>query len=59
MEKLFFEICGEFFDKIKPNVYDDTTYYYSDFTSYIIRILVFILSDDSNTEVNTLKYEVY
>ena len=66
-EKTFFEICGEFFDKMNPNVYDDiepnvnnsSSYYYSDFTSYIIKMLIFILSDNSNTELNTLKYEVY
>ena len=66
-EQTFFEICEAFFEKMNPNIYDDiepnvndsSSYYYSDFTSYIIKMLVFILSDNSNREKNSLKYEVY
>ena len=60
--KTFFEACEAFFNELKPNVYDDiepTNYSYSDFTGYIVKILVFILGDKDNKEVNTLKREVY
>jgi hypothetical protein len=60
----FFEICEAFFNELNPNIYGDvepTNYSYSDFTDYIIKILVLILGDkEKNNELNNeLKNEVY
>ena len=57
---IFFEICDAFFNELKPNIYEDVepkNYSYSDFTGYIIKILVLILGDKEKN--NELKHEVY
>ena len=68
----FFEICDAFFDELKPNIYEDVEnidekekddeeeFSCSNcLSSYINKVVIFILTCQKEEQNNELKYHIY